>query len=330
MEGPAIILPETFAAIATLFVLAIYLDWNPKGLKSLLILLCMFVFFDLGYYYAVVIVLPFIAFLQIWPVRRLGRVAGPVFVCLSLATTVGGILFYGETIGSQMTPVSLSFVGEFMLAAYTPLLLIFVLVGFIFGIFFAKDSRVFPLICYGLFVVVLLAIPIPFATRTEIFGRPEFAMIASMGVFGLISLVTNERSRKRLVLAAILILVSTPILILPYQSWFSSTVQVTGWHGLSLDTFSQDEGNAGLWLRKNASPGSFIITDIESSAIMQSVSGLPGLLNPILFLSNYTLLSLTYSALNATTLTGSIQILRQISAEQDILFCDHFENKGKS
>ncbi len=319
LEGPAIVLPETFAAIVTLYVLALYLDWNPTGLKSLVIFIALLVFFDIGYYYAVAAVIPFVGFLQIWPVRRLGNNVGVAVLLVTLASAVGALILFGNTIGSQMTSVDLSFVDQFMLAAYTPLLLSFILVGIIFTLFVSRDKALLPVIGYGLFVLVMLVVPIAYTTRIEIFGRPELAMMGSMGLVGIVSLVSNRQSRKGLALVCLLVLVSTPVLIMPYESWFTATVQVPPWHGLSLETFSLDEGNAGLWLRKNASQG-FIISDLESSAIMQSISGLPGVYNPILFLNNLTLLNLTYSALNSNSSSISKKYLNQISTHEIFYF----------
>lgn len=319
LEGPAIILPETFAAIISLYLVALYLDWNMIGTKSLLIFLGLMIFFDIGYYYAVAALVPFIALLQIWPRRRLANKMGYVVVILGVALTAGAFELYGNTIGSQMTSIDFSFVEQFMTAAYTPILLAFIAAGFVSIFFVTKDKSLFPVAIFSIIVLLILVLPISFATRIEIFVRPELAMVGAAGLVSFVSLVDNPQSKKGLALMCILLVVVAPIMIRPYESWFTGTVPVSAWHGLSIETFSEDEGEAGLWLRQNVQTG-FVISDLESSAIMQSISGLSGMYNPIYFLNNLTLLNLTYAALASNYTATSLNYLRRISSNTNFYY----------
>jgi hypothetical protein len=316
-EGPSHVLPITISIILTLFILRLFLDWDEKGWTRFFSFISLLIFYNLGYYYMVIAILPLFSFFQVWPTRRLGKISSIVAITGSVGLFYAALFTYSSTIGLAEPATNDQFVAQALLAAYSPMILLLFGIG-IFAIIQRKNRSTYPLLFFSLLVLATLLIPIQFGSRLEPIARPELAIVSTIGLIEILSFLKMGGEKKLIGFMCSLLLITSPILISPYQSWFTSTIPVPDWHGLPIRIMSQDEGTAGLWLRDNGN--GFIVSDIESSVIMQGISGLGGMLNPMLFLSNYTLANLIYSALHAQNINETIVYLREISCSCSVFY----------
>jgi hypothetical protein len=297
LEGPAIILPDLVSLIATIFFFAFYLHKDYRGWKQFVISVAILVVIDIGYYYMTLIALPLLILYQYWPVRRL---SWPRLPMLILAVGILPVTFtaYFLTIGSGLPPISEFQVLTFFLSAYGPLILIFYLVGL--GLNKIRQ----PVIMYSLIILGIIFVlnPIVAATlRSEALLRPCIGLVAASGLFALSDRIVKKVPKlnmSHVKLAYVIFGICTVGLAIPYYSWATGTVQNSLWYGVPLNTFDHNEAQAAFWLRQNATPGGFIISDLETSAIMQSMTDLYGPYNPMTFLSNITLVNQVYVAMS--------------------------------
>jgi len=316
LEGPALILPDLVSLIATIFFFAFYLHKDYRGWEQFVISIMILGAIDIGYYYMALIALPLLILYQYYPVRRL---SWPKIPMLIIAVALLPVTFtaYILTVGSSLLPVSEFQLLTFFLSAYGPLILIFYFVSL------GLNKFRQPVIMYSVLVLGILFIlnPIVAATlRSEAFLRPCIGLVAASGLFTISERIVKKAkvNWSYVKLAYVIFAVLVVGLAIPYSSWVTARVQNSLWYGIPLNTFDQNEANAGFWLRDNGIKGGFIISDLETGAIMQSMTPLFGPYNPMTFLSNLTVVNLDYQAMSL--MNGSTSSIN--STLSGIVLCD--------
>ena len=111
-------------------------------------------------------------------------------------------------------------------------------------------------------------------------------------------------------LAITFLLLGIPVLAQPYQEWVTGTIPIQGWSGIPLNYNGPSDQSVVNWFLENASSNAFIISDVDTSLIVQAATGVAGVWNSLSFLNNSNILSADYYFLAAPTAGSAMRDLQ--------------------
>jgi hypothetical protein len=296
--GPQYLFPSVIAML--LFVLLLTFLADPTSYLSrrkLLLLIWMLSFLLLFYYFAVFVVFPVaVVLIYGWRSSRklsYNRKSSRLALGLTMLFALGTMFVSSVVLPYSSLALSIEQKTQIITAAYSPLLLVLLLVGLFFGFFRkikitirtftlswerASQHLLFDLLDLSLFCVFILIayyLPSQGGYRSELFGRPLFAIVAA-SLLGFVWLDNdigkhiNSKSREKLIrrlkkVVKPLAVLAIVLLSIPQFAAYSDQLP-------SMSNVSVDEYSAATWIRNNTSTNDYILTDPSTGFILRGLT----------------------------------------------------------